>query len=58
MERMRLYASYSFIYQAPKDKTTTNAKGEKVKLLSYDVAGVYVIAIQAYKKFVHGKFEH
>jgi hypothetical protein len=55
---MRLYASYSFIYQAPKDKTTTNAKGEKVKLLSYDVAGVYVIAIQAYKKFVHGKFEH
>jgi predicted transposase/invertase (TIGR01784 family) len=46
VERMLLYASYSVIHQAPKGKTTTTgAKGEKVKRNSYDIAGVYVIAI-------------
>ncbi|MDR2813987.1 MAG: Rpn family recombination-promoting nuclease/putative transposase [Prevotellaceae bacterium] len=46
VERMLFYASYSVIYQAPKGKVAApNAKGKKVEKQSYDIAGVYVIAI-------------
>lgn len=45
-ERMLFYASYSVIYQAPRGKiSTTGEKGEKAARQSYDIAGVYIIAI-------------
>jgi predicted transposase/invertase (TIGR01784 family) len=45
-ERMLLYASYSFIYQTLKGKiTTTDAQGNSVARVGYDIAGVCVIAI-------------
>jgi predicted transposase/invertase (TIGR01784 family) len=46
IERLLLYASHSILYQAPKGKIiTTTTKAKKVKRTSYEIAGVYVIAI-------------